>query len=28
MRTLKRSRAGLGVKHFPTKSALFADLGL
>jgi len=27
-RTLKRSRAGKGVKHFTTKKALYADLGL
>jgi len=27
-RTLKRSRAGKGVRHFATKKALFADLGL
>jgi DNA-damage-inducible protein J len=27
-RTLKRSRAGKGVKHFVLKKALYADLGL
>jgi len=27
-RTLKMSDAGKGVKHFTTKKALYADLGL